>query len=221
MSLKFDEESEFYRNFIKEKQNNLELSSFIIEILEAYYYSEDAREHIDNYIKEQNPHYKIYEEISRIALEYNKHATSINMMGDFNTNAKEEYNKNKKQRKQQETSKEMSELEELQELERLTKKFGLEVEGNKIKKNNKIENLSEEIIEEEIIEEKPIINDKEKNKIKTDVGKDKIVEENIETVEEESEIFLEESEKDKDKDKDKDKVKSSNAMSKLMGSLNV
>jgi hypothetical protein len=202
ISLKVDEKSDFYQDFIKEKKNNLELSPFIIDLLEAYYESEKVKKSVEEHLMKNNPYVKIQERIDKIKVEYNKQAMGIEMVGDFNTNAKKKYNQEKEKKRKEEKQpeenkekpKELTQLEELKELDRLTKKFGIKISSNNElgEKNIEVKKQTEEKI----------------NTVKKEVMPE--IEEEVEEVEEIEEIEeieeVEEVEVDKNKEKDEEKT---------------
>lgn len=135
ISLKFEDTEEFYSDFIEQKKDDKELTSFIMDLLKAYYYNEDIRMMIDSYIIEQNPYIKIHEQLQKITMQHKRHANAISMLSDYNSKEMERVN-SKAEEKQY--NKQDDEAEKA-ELLRLLGKYGVGLKEEIQKGNNGVD----------------------------------------------------------------------------------
>lgn len=72
VSLKFDKNSSFYREFVAPKRESRELSEFIVNLMRVYYENDRLRVALDEAIDELTPFGKIKKQLERIHLEHSK-----------------------------------------------------------------------------------------------------------------------------------------------------
>lgn len=134
ISLKFEDTEEFYTDFIEPKKDDRELTSFIMDLLKAYYYNEDIRMMVDSYIIEQNPFIKIHEQLQKITMQHKRHTNAINMLKDYNSTEMKKLNSQAAENQ----SKEQDEEAEKAELLRLLGKFGVNLKDEGVNSNNMV-----------------------------------------------------------------------------------
>ena len=148
ISLKVDETEEFYSEFIERKKEDKELTTFILDILKAYYHDEKIKALVDNYIIEQNPFISIYEQLQKIKMQHKRHANAVSMLGDYTEKALD-IAKEEEKGKPEEASK-----DEKAELIRLLGKYNLEAKSKETEdlqtppKEEKREEKKKEIVKE-------------------------------------------------------------------------
>ena len=133
ISLKFEDTSEdFYTDFIEPKKNDKELTTFITDLLKAYYYNDDIRMRVDSYIIDQNPYIKIHEQLQKITMQHKRHANAISMLSDYTT--KEVEKRSSVEEEEEEKDKGKKDDDEKAELLRLLQKYGVNLQEEKVEK---------------------------------------------------------------------------------------
>lgn len=77
VSLKFDQNTEFYKEFVKLKKDQKQLASFIVRMLEAYYNSETVKQAVDGYMDDGSMLAQMSDILNNISLNHQKNIASL------------------------------------------------------------------------------------------------------------------------------------------------
>lgn len=80
VSLKFDTDTDVYRDLIIELRDNRELSPFIVQLLTFYYEDDEVRDLINYKREENNPFSALKEQITKINMQHTKTIMATNML---------------------------------------------------------------------------------------------------------------------------------------------
>lgn len=82
VSLKFDTDSDVYKDFVIELKENKELSSFIVSFLNLYYEDQEVRDLINFKREENNPYSALREQLTKINLQHSQTVMTTSMLAN-------------------------------------------------------------------------------------------------------------------------------------------
>ncbi|MNL91366.1 hypothetical protein D3C81_11000 [compost metagenome] len=77
VQLKFDQNTEFYKEFVKLKKDQKQLASFIVRMLEAYYNNENVKQAVDGYMDDGSMLAQMSDILNNISLNHQKNIASL------------------------------------------------------------------------------------------------------------------------------------------------
>lgn len=89
ISLKFDDSTDFYKEFVVGMRNDKSLAGFIVDILKAYHENESIREQVNEMLNIYDPLTEIKKQIERAQLEHNKTIMSASILSQHVSSATE------------------------------------------------------------------------------------------------------------------------------------